>query len=128
MLREGQTDLRHSGIKSPGSLGAQSNLSRSRLEPQLDKTLFSALLGRTSDLDWFAFETKVRQIVLDLLEPMKHRAEFVISRGGGAHVEVECMSRRLTEVEFVVSKLQTQSNDFSTIKNLMDKFTAKCER
>jgi hypothetical protein len=28
--------------------------------PEMDKLLFSALVGKTSDLDWFMFETKVR--------------------------------------------------------------------
>jgi hypothetical protein len=38
---------------------------------EVNHQLFSALMGKTSDLDWFMFETKVRQIILELIDPIK---------------------------------------------------------
>ena len=47
---------------------------------EVNKQLFSALIGKTSDLDWFMFETKIRQIILELIDPVKQKNDYLIQK------------------------------------------------
>lgn len=35
-----------------------------------DTEVFSILAGKSSELQWFMFETRIRQVVSELLEPL----------------------------------------------------------
>ena len=108
-------------------VGLTSNM-QAAAHAEVNEQLFSALLGKTSDLDWFMFETKVRQIILELVEPIKSKNDLMMAKEEHQFAELEVIQRRLDEVEYVVQKVQTQNNDFSSIKNETDKFTAKMSR
>jgi uncharacterized protein (DUF305 family) len=64
-------------------------------------------------------------MVLELVEPVKLRAEFVLDKGENATIDLACVERRVEELEIVLHKVHKQSSDFSSLKNEQDKFIKK---
>lgn len=64
-------------------------------------------------------------MVLELVEPVKLRAEFVLEKGENATIDLACVERRVEELEIVLHKVHKQSSDFSSLKNEQDKFIKK---
>lgn len=62
---------------------------------------------------------------MELVEPVKLRAEFVLDKGENATIDLACVERRVEELEIVLHKVHKQSSDFSSLKNEQDKFIKK---
>lgn len=43
-------------------------------EVDFNKEVFGVLAGKSSDLTWFMFESRIRQLVLDLCEPIQEKS------------------------------------------------------
>lgn len=78
---------------------------------------FSNFVGKAQDIEWFMFETKIRTIIKELVQPMLNKTEEFIKVSDDIMDEIGVFKRRVEEVEFAMHKLQNYSNDFDSLKN-----------
>lgn len=72
----------------------------------MDPKLFTNLVEKTSDLDWFMFENKVRSIIQELIEPVLVKSEFINTKSENLNIDVEVLMRQADEIQFALNKLQ----------------------
>lgn len=74
------------------------------------------------------FENKVRGIIQDLVEPMQDKTNTFIKKSENVLMDLETIGRRVEELEFAMTKVQRQSNDFDGLKNDQDSFKQQIKR
>lgn len=84
--------------------------------------MFKDLIAKATDLEWFQFENKVRQIVQDLLEPMQIRTNFVLEKADNINSDINVLYRYADELKFTITKLQNQNENYDLIKNQVYNF------
>ena len=75
---------------------------------------------KNAELDWFSFETRVRKLIQDLVEPVSKRAVEAKESSDTLRKSNDNLKRKVEEIEFVVHKSQKKSTIFEDINN---KFT-----
>ena len=89
---------------------------------ELDSEVFSLFAGKASDLQWFMFENRVRDLISDLLLPIQQRQMDVMTKFTDQTVDFEVQRRKLDEHDFSMSKVQRQSGTFEEVKKDIEKF------
>jgi len=79
-------------------------------EVDFGKDVFSVMAGRATELEWFMFETRIRQLVQEIVEPVQDRTNSYNDAVTVAKQDMQILRRRIEEVEFVMQKVQRQSS------------------
>ena len=105
-MNEQQKTVSSQGEKRDTSPPIKGEKKQSKADSEFKPDVFTALAGKSTDLDWFMFENKVRQIISDLVEPMQDKTNTFIARSENVLTDLELLGRRVDEVEFTMSKVQ----------------------
>ena len=72
-------------------------------EIDFNKEIFSVLSGKkSSELTYLSFETRIRQLVLELIEPLDKNHKDIYLKFAVVLNEHEFLRRRLSEIEFII--------------------------
>ncbi|CAI2383906.1 unnamed protein product [Moneuplotes crassus] len=73
------------------------------------------------NLDWFAFETRIRKVLHDLLEPTAERSIKTKENVEEVKAENKILTRKIEEIEFILHKSHKRSTLFDSVnKRLID--------
>ena len=70
-----------------------------------NKEVFTVLAGKSTDLEWFMFEAKIRQVICDLMEPLQQKQQGVTEKFKLQHQDFQIIRRKLEELEFTFHKV-----------------------
>ena len=65
-----------------------------------NEIVFSVLNPKADKVDWLTFETRIRQIITEMVEPIKDRAIDCESKVSYFNAEMENIKVKLTDYEF----------------------------
>ena len=73
-----------------------------------------------AELDWFTFESRVRQIISEMVQPVKKTAETFYEEVKMGQLQVLDIKRKCDEMEFVMAKLNKINfgNDDTTVRQI----------
>lgn len=91
-------------------------------EIEFHQEIFSIMSGKATELQWFMFETRIRQIVQELIEPLSHKQSDINQSFVSQTSDFAILKRRVEELEFIFQKVQRQSATFDELKQGQDKF------
>ena len=77
-----------------------------------DKEVFSVLKGKGNQLYWALFETRLRDVILEIVEPLSDHTKEASNKAGTFIKELEIMKRQVQEIGFDMQKVQRQSDEF----------------
>lgn len=90
---------------------------------EFHKEVFSILKENATEIQWYMFETRIRQIVTDLIDPFSKHQQDNFQRFIGQANDYEIIKRRVEELEFTFQKVQRQSNQFEELRNNQERFS-----
>jgi len=76
-----------------------------REESEFGKEFFSMLKDRASELDWFMFETRIRTVIQELVEPLQDTTTTYVTKSDSEFKEIYNLMRRVEEMEFAMQKV-----------------------
>ena len=76
-----------------------------------------SIAGMTAELDWFQFETEMRKVVRDLLEPTIQRSHEDRERTNNFRILIDSMEDRVNHLETIVLKKGEKLSVFEEINN-----------
>lgn len=71
--------------------------------------------NKSPDLDWFAFETRIRKVLHELLEPTAERSVKTKETVEEVKSQNEFLTRKIEELEFILHKSHKRSTLFDNI-------------
>ena len=74
-----------------------------------------------AELDWFSFETRIRKLIQDLVDPIQKRALDAKEASDAQRKGNDSLKRKVEELEFAVHKSQKKSVIFEEINNRISK-------
>lgn len=69
----------------------------------------------SSNLDWFAFETRIRKVLHELLEPTAERSVKTKEHVEEVKTQNEFLTRKIEELEFILHKSHKRSTLFDNV-------------
>lgn len=87
------------------------------------QSMFKNMTDKSTELQWFMFETRIRQTIQELLEPLNSRQSEMNEQSIRQATEQTNARRRIEELELVVTKLMRQSGEFDELKMHQDRFS-----
>ena len=95
-------------------------------EPKTTKNPFQSMVG--SGIATLGISVEVKKEVSQMIEPVFDKTEKYKKSVDHCINNVGILQRRLEEVEFLMSKVQRQSNTYDTISENIDKFNSKMRK
>mmetsp|Transcript_19384 Transcript_19384/g.29747 ORF Transcript_19384/g.29747 Transcript_19384/m.29747 type:complete len:94 (-) Transcript_19384:4563-4844(-) len=68
------------------------------------------------------FENRVRQLITEIVNPLQDRQKDIIDKFQTQNYDFNLLRRRFEELEFIMQKVQRQSNSFDEVKHGQDRF------
>ena len=91
-------------------------------EIEFHQEIFTIMAGKATELQWYMFETRIRQIVQEIVEPLSSKQTDINQQFVGQNSDFAILKRRVEELEFIFQKVQRQSATFDELKQGQDKF------
>ena len=68
---------------------------------EFEETVFTMLEGKMSEMQWFVFETKIRQVITELTTPILDSQSNLKEKWTEQLNEYVAIKRRIEELEFI---------------------------
>ena len=79
---------------------------------EFDREVFSVLKGKGTKLDWAMFETRLRDVILEIVEPLRDDTKLHVQKTSVLHQDLAIQKRMIQELTFDMMKVNRQSNEF----------------
>lgn len=99
-----------------------SMMNDSRQEDYFNKEVFSVLAGKNTELTWFMFENKIRDLITQVVDPLDNKTEKLSKKHLHMGRDFENLSKRLSEVEYTMERVKKQATDFDELKTNIERY------